>query len=112
MNDRHTGWRRRAAVYFFTLLAFASGVLIERAGWFTGTGSPRATFREAWRLVEQEYVDEQAVRADRMTDGAIRGMLASLGDVGHTSYLTRAEFAEVSQGLKGEFEGIGARLTV
>ena len=47
-----------------------------------------------------------------MTDGAIRGMLASLGDVGLTTYLTREEFAELEKNISGELYGIGARLTL
>jgi carboxyl-terminal processing protease len=47
-----------------------------------------------------------------MTQGAIEGMLLSLGDVGHTGYLTADEFQNLESGLKGQMEGIGARLTV
>jgi carboxyl-terminal processing protease len=97
------------------LAAFAVGVLLDRSGLLPGSPVPRglgSTFAEAWRLVERRYVDRSAVQPARMTDGAIEGMLASLGDVGHTTYVTREELKELQQGLKGELEGIGARVTL
>jgi carboxyl-terminal processing protease len=47
-----------------------------------------------------------------MTQGAIQGMLRSLGDVGHTTYLSPQELRDLKESLKGEFEGVGARMTV
>ena len=43
-----------------------------------------------------------------MTQGAILGMLASLGDLGHTTFLTKEEVERLESNLKGELEGIGA----
>src|SRR5690348_735980 len=39
-------------------------------------------------------------------------MLASLGDTGHTTYLTRADVQRLKSGLEGHLEGIGARMSV
>jgi carboxyl-terminal processing protease len=39
--------------------------------------------------------------------GAIRGMLSSLGDP-HTSYMDQSEFQQANAPLEGEYEGIGA----
>jgi carboxyl-terminal processing protease len=47
-----------------------------------------------------------------MTHGAIRGMLASLGDVGHTTYLTKDEVQRLQENLKGELYGIGASIGI
>jgi carboxyl-terminal processing protease len=47
-----------------------------------------------------------------MTHGAIRGMLASLGDVGHTTYLTKEEVQRLQENLKGELYGIGASIDI
>jgi carboxyl-terminal processing protease len=106
----------------FLLLAavFAAGILVERSGrlfapyYYTPAGVEKtfAPFWETWHLVERHYVDRSAVDSHRMTDGAISGLLASLGDTGHTTYLTHAELEQMQEGLAGQFEGIGARLGI
>ncbi len=63
-------------------------------------------FWEAWNLVLENYVD-QPVDQTAMMQGAIKGMLASLGDK-HTSYMTPLEFEQANTSLEGEYEGIGA----
>ena len=69
-------------------------------------------FWKSWDLAKDEYVDPSAVVPSKMVDGAIEGMLDSLGDTGHTRYLppelARAEREELS----GQFEGIGAYIDV
>lgn len=65
-------------------------------------------FWQAWELVHEEYVD-QPVDDEAMMRGAIKGMLASLGDP-HTSYLEPSEYEMLNAHLQGEeeYEGIGA----
>lgn len=114
-------WPRRPFTPLLLLfLAFAAGVLAERGGWLPGTvyREPAglegvfSPFWEAWRLVERNYVDREAVKPDPMMHGAIEGMLASLGDEGHTTFMSAVEYQQLRTGLKGEVEGIGARLTL
>ncbi|MBS3785084.1 MAG: S41 family peptidase [Anaerolineae bacterium] len=63
---------------------------------------------EVWRTIEREYVNQQEVDAQLMAYGATRGMVRTLGDAGHTRFLT-PRMAELHQSqLEGEFEGIGA----
>ena len=114
---------RRSNRLFLTLLllvAFALGVQVERRGWLPGSSGEeppevRQTFRpfwETWRLAQKYYVDRDSVNEQRMTHGAILGMLATLGDLGHTTYLTREEVQRLQENLKGELEGIGASITL
>ncbi len=63
-------------------------------------------FWEAWNLVHQQYVD-QPVDDVKLMQGAIRGMMESLGDK-HTSYMDPVNFQQANQSLAGEYEGIGA----
>jgi len=63
-------------------------------------------FWEAWQLVHQEYVD-QPVDDTKLAQGAIRGMMAALGDP-HSSYMNPAEYQIATSGQSGDFEGIGA----
>jgi carboxyl-terminal processing protease len=104
----------------FAMIGFGLGILVDRSGLLPGSygreppGVARtfAPFWEAWRLVQQHYVDRDAVKSERMTEGAIEGMLDSLGDRGHTTYLTAQEYKQMQSGLKGEMEGIGARMSL
>ncbi|MBI2939556.1 MAG: S41 family peptidase [Chloroflexi bacterium] len=68
-------------------------------------------FWQAWHLVEANYVDRQAVNPRTMTYGAIRGMLDSLDDDGHTRFLTPEDLRLEESSLNGRFEGIGAEVT-
>jgi carboxyl-terminal processing protease len=132
MNTNHIG--RNIVLVFLALLllagAFSGGVLV---GWLipnqtaleaptlsaTPTpagesqgGTPESLtnlfspFWEAWQLVHEQFVD-QPVDDAKLMQGAIRGMLDSLGDV-HSGYMTPQEYAQATMPLDGSYEGIGA----
>jgi carboxyl-terminal processing protease len=62
---------------------------------------------EAWNLIEARYVDRPAVQPRQMTYGAIGGMVDSLGDTGHSRFLS-PEMVQAEQNFnQGQFEGIG-----
>jgi len=63
-------------------------------------------FWEAWNIVHEDYVD-QPVDDELMMQGAIRGMMESLGDQ-HSSYMDPKSYQDANSGLAGEYEGIGA----
>jgi len=63
-------------------------------------------FWESWDLIHKQYVD-QPVDDTLLMQGAIRGMLASLGDQ-HTSYMDPSQFTQANASLSGEYSGIGA----
>jgi carboxyl-terminal processing protease len=65
-----------------------------------------APFWEAWTLVHNQYVD-QPVDNTKLMQGAIQGMLASLGDP-HTSYMSPQQYKQANASLGGGYEGIGA----
>src|SRR5207245_643929 len=71
-----------------------------------------APFWTAWDLVQAHFVYRASVSTESMIYGAIRGMVESLGDDGHTRFLSpeqaRSEHAE----LRGRFNGIGAEVDV
>jgi carboxyl-terminal processing protease len=111
---------RRLRLFLLLAAAFAAGILVERSGrlfvpfHYTPPGLERvfAPFWETWHLIDEYYVDRSVVQPRHMTQGAISGLLASLGDFGHTTYLTHEELQQMEQGLEGQFEGIGARLGI
>jgi carboxyl-terminal processing protease len=63
-------------------------------------------FWQTWDLVHAEYVD-QPVDNVKLMQGAISGMLDSLGDP-HTSYMNPSEYQQINAPLEGTYEGIGA----
>ncbi len=98
------------------MVGLAGGVLLGRrlpASASTVTVPPQAKapfelMAEAWRTIEREYVNQAGVEPRQMAYSAIRGMVRTLGDVGHTRFLD-PDMAERHQAqLQGAFEGIGA----
>jgi carboxyl-terminal processing protease len=63
-------------------------------------------FWDTWTIVHNEYVD-QPVNDETLMQGAIRGMLDSLGDE-HTAYMDPDMYRQYNMPLQGEYEGIGA----
>jgi carboxyl-terminal processing protease len=63
-------------------------------------------FWEAWDIVHRHYVD-QPVDDTALMQGAIRGMMDSLGDP-HSGYWTPQETTDANQYMQGEYDGIGA----
>jgi carboxyl-terminal processing protease len=63
-------------------------------------------FWEAWQLIHQNYVD-QPVNDTKLMEGAINGMMQSLGDP-HSSYMNPQEYKDATTQLQGSYAGIGA----
>ena len=71
-----------------------------------------SVFWEAWDLVLDHFVDRDKIDFQRMTYGAIEGMLATLGDEGHTTFLSPESVEMHQSSLEGAFEGIGAYVSM
>ncbi len=69
-----------------------------------------ALYAEALDTVRDDYVDQQALDPEKQTYGAIEGMLNTLGDEGHTRFLTPEERTQNEEGLSGTYVGIGVQL--
>ncbi len=65
-----------------------------------------APFWQTWTLVHQLYVD-QPVDNTKLMQGAISGMLQSLGDA-HTLYMDPTAWTDANSSLAGSYAGIGA----
>lgn len=63
-------------------------------------------FWEAWQIIHAEYVD-QPVDDTKLMEGAIRGMMESLGDK-HSTYMDPQTYKDANAQLSGSYEGIGA----
>ncbi len=69
-----------------------------------------ALYAEALDVVRNNYVDQEDIDSKKETYGAIRGMLGTLGDGGHTRFLTPEERQQNDQSLSGTYVGIGVQL--
>ncbi len=67
---------------------------------------------QAWNLTRRVYVDRPAAEAQRLAYGAIDGMIASLGDAGHSRFLTPEEVKAQQDLQTGQFEGVGIEVQV
>lgn len=67
-------------------------------------------YAEALNLVQDEYVDQGSLNPDEQAHAAIRGMIESLGDKGHTRLLTPEESARNEEDISGRYVGIGIQL--
>ena len=87
------------------------------AGFFVGSSAPPAyteyldVVDEAWNVIFNNYVDRDNVDPANLTRGAIEGMVEGLDDP-YTSYIDQKNYELGVTWLEGEFEGIGAHITV
>lgn len=98
------------------VLGFLRGRREAHLDRYAATGAPAqaAPFRlfwEAWDFLERQFYRPGALNYQAMTHGAIRGMLASLGD-SQTVLVEPAEHRLDVDWYKGEFGGIGAVIAV
>jgi len=63
-----------------------------------------APFWELWTAIHETYPD---VDDNALLDGALWGLMAAVGDP-HTDYMDPETYANVMEGMSGEYEGIGA----
>lgn len=105
----------RLGYLLIILLTFVAGNV---SGWLTrpvlaAQDPPEfAIFWEAWEIVVDHFVDRNMIDFQKMTYGAIEGMLNTLGDQNHTAFFT-PEVAELqANALEGSFEGIGAHVSM
>lgn len=110
--------------FFFILLvaSFFGGYLIAKrtpAPIATPSSTPPISitnsdfniFWQVWQNLEQKFVDKSKINTQKMIQGAISGMVKSLGDP-HTTYMTPDENKQFSDDISGSFEGIGAEIGI
>jgi len=109
------------ATFLFAVILFGAGYATGRAATpavvpppspvpSTTTNIPQfKVFWEAWDWVNKDFYDRQAIDPQKMTYGAIKGMLESLGD--NTTVFTPPVAARREQNtLQGNFGGVGMTL--
>ncbi len=113
-SDRRQGTAKRLAYLAVLLVAVAGAYALGRSQSPASLDSRDersvSLYAQALDLVREDYVDQQAVSAKQQTYGAIEGMLDSLGDDGHTRFLSPDEVEQNRQELSGSYVGIGVTL--
>jgi carboxyl-terminal processing protease len=92
-------------------LIFAAGLTLGNAGAGRDADEQLAieAFVEAYRDINEEYVGTS--EPSELLEGAIRGMFETLDDP-YSGYLGPDEFESTLADISGEFEGIGARMSI
>lgn len=111
---------RRAALVRAMALLLVMLVLMLAAYLYGRSQSPAGISEEdresvdlyvqALRAVEEDYVDREKVDPQEQTYGAIKGMIDSLGDKGHTRFLPPDEAEKSREAVSSTYVGIGIRL--
>ncbi|MFZ0532620.1 MAG: S41 family peptidase [Anaerolineales bacterium] len=104
----------------FLSAGFAGGVLVDHF-LITPALTPARTqtqsagldlVNQAYQIIQQNYVDQNAVQQTQLEYGAISGMVDALGDTGHSRFLTPQMVQEENNFTQGSFEGIGAEVAM
>lgn len=119
---------RRKAILFFLVTAILSSF---GAGFYFGKmqipttppegilnaelGKPEGTdfslFWQAWRALEDNYVDKNALDYQQMIYGAISGMVNAVGDP-YTLYMPPEDTKIFKEDVSGEFQGVGMEIGI
>lgn len=70
-----------------------------------------ALLRQVWSILDQEYVDPEALDQEKMGYGAVSGLVSAIGDP-HTSFVEPKPAAILNEDMQGSFEGIGATVNM
>jgi carboxyl-terminal processing protease len=114
------GFVRQALVVLgVALVAFSGGMVTNSLlSSPTATATPSAAaqdqpldgfevYKQALKIVRDHYVDRSELTDEQLLYGSIRGMVDSLGDTGHTVFLTPEEYQQLQSEMSGKFSGIG-----
>jgi len=104
----------------FLSAGFAGGVLVDHyliaptiASAKTQTQSNGLDLiNQAYQIIQQHYVDRNAVQQTQLEYGAISGMVDALGDTGHSRFETPQMVQEENNFTQGSYEGIGAEVAI
>jgi carboxyl-terminal processing protease len=66
-------------------------------------------FWEAWSLVSREFYNRAAIDPQKLTYGAVKGMVESLGDP-YTAFSTPRDKELSDASLRGSFDGVGVQV--
>jgi carboxyl-terminal processing protease len=98
------------AVLVLALAAYLYGRSQSPAGISAEDAESVDLYAEALKVVREDYVDQEAIDPEKQTHGAIKGMIDSLSDEGHTRFLTPEEVENNREVISSTYVGVGVRL--
>jgi carboxyl-terminal processing protease len=95
---------------FWTVLA--GGIVLDRMVFARLSSDPPAALdfkliNEVWSIISKQYVEHSEVQPQKLTYGAIGGMVNALGDTGHSTFLSPDIVPLAKHFLEGNFTGVG-----
>ena len=112
-------WRAGAAA-MIVVGAFALGVVAgesdlggtrDAVAESSMTGRPEfATLEETWELIHEQWPEPEKLDDAALVYGAAEGMVAAIGDEGHSGFLDPASAKEMEQAQEAEYVGIGVEV--
>ncbi len=93
------------------LFAFSAGMVTDRLA-FAGNETSGSLhnfglYNEALTLIRNDFVGRSTVTDKQLLYGSIKGLVNSLGDTGHTTFLTPQEYQQFRSQLSATFAGVG-----
>jgi carboxyl-terminal processing protease len=120
LADQHI-WFQRILEQFLIIAPFI--IIAFWGGWFSHiffstvflnqsnqSKADASLIQEAWNKIDQNYVDHKDLDYKKMAYAAITAMVQSLGDTGHSRFMTPQNLKDENQQLNGQFTGIGLYL--
>ena len=96
------------------MIAFAGGMVVDH---FVAAAQPApsaqvplkdfAVYEQALQIIRDNYVGASSVTDQQLLYGSIGGMVDSLGDTGHSRFLTPTQYQRELTQLSGQVAGIG-----
>jgi carboxyl-terminal processing protease len=75
------------------------------------TGRPEfATLEETWQLIHEQWPEPEHIDDAALIYGAAEGMVAAIGDEGHSGFLDPVSAAEFEEAQDAEYVGIGVEV--
>jgi carboxyl-terminal processing protease len=112
-------WKAGAAALIVTG-AFALGVIAggsdlggtrDAVAESSLTGRPEfATLEQTWELIHDQWPEPEKIDDATLIYGAAKGMVAAIGDEGHSGFLDPASTVEMEEAQKAEYVGIGVEV--
>lgn len=65
---------------------------------------------QVWHVLQNGYIDKQALDSSKLSEGAIKGMLDALGDP-YTAYMDATHYQSWTTTFHGNYEGIGVEIS-
>ena len=99
------------ALLVVNLALFFGGGCVQVTGIAPGSNRSLDIVDEAWGVIFRDYVDKDRLDENKLSQGAIKGMVEELDDP-YTSYLDPETYQTALTAFEGTYEGIGATVAI